>query len=235
MNIGFLSVLHDPLLGSMLRTFIRSGISPSAVFFDEKDVSQKDLNLFLERTEKRFPEISLYKIGDANIPFYFLKNHNSQVCIDLVSNLGIDLLINAGTTRIIKKNLLFSPRIGVLNCHPGLLPYFRGCTCVEWAIYKNEQVGNTVHFMDEGIDTGPIIISEGLFFSKSERYADVRIKVYKNREILLVKAIKKIIADKLTPSKLPPQLEGNYHTVIDEEKMSKVLEKLNLGLYAFQK
>lgn len=53
-----------------------------------------------------------------------------------------------------------------MNCHPGLLPKFRECTCVEWAVYLDEEVGNTVHFMNEKIDEGPIIVQEALHFKK---------------------------------------------------------------------
>ena len=59
----------------------------------------------------------------------------------------IDLLVNAGTPRILKSNLLKAPSIGVINCHPGILPDFRGCTCVEWAIYLDQPIGNTVHLI----------------------------------------------------------------------------------------
>ena len=78
MKIGFLSVLQDPLLGSMLRAFVRSGISPSAVLLDEKDVSPKNLKIFMERTEKRFPEVSLFEVRDVDIPYYFVPNNNCE-------------------------------------------------------------------------------------------------------------------------------------------------------------
>ena len=54
--------------------------------------------------------------------------------------------------------------------------------------------------MDEVIDTGPIVLSEGLRFTKSDKYSDIRIKVYKNREILLVNAVMKIIEEQLSVS-----------------------------------
>ena len=61
------------------------------------------------------------------VPFFFIKNHNSLENIELINKRGIDLLINCGTPRILKATVLKAPKIGVLNCHPGILPdYFIG-------------------------------------------------------------------------------------------------------------
>jgi methionyl-tRNA formyltransferase len=201
---------------------------------DEKDVHPKDAEIHEERTQGKLPPLSLFSFDSLKIPFYFVRNHNAEQTHDIIRTEKIDIIVNAGTPRILKTATLRSPRVGVLNCHPGLLPRYRGCTCVEWAIFNDEQVGNTAHFMSEGIDEGPIILSEGLTFRKTDRYADIRTAVYANACTLLARAAKKIMDENLHPSTLPPQTDGSYWNVIESEKMQQVLEKLDREEYAYQ-
>src|SRR5439155_416003 len=144
-------------------------------------------------------------------------------------------LVNAGTPRILGPEMLGASTVGVVNCHPGLLPRFRGCTCVEWAVYLDEEVGNTVHFMNERIDEGPIVLQEALNFTKNDTYVDVRVKVYEHGHRLLARGVAKIIAENLRPEKLEPQRDGRYWDVIGRDKMDEVLRKLAAGAYAFQR
>ena len=67
-----------------------------------------------------------------------------------------DLIIFTGGN-ILRKPLLQVPRLGVLNVHLGLLPAIRGMSSPEWSLLKNVPVGITIHFMDAGIDTGPVL------------------------------------------------------------------------------
>ena len=233
-RVSLLSTINAPFLGHIIRAFSTSGIPIDSVILDSKLESAKDLAIHEERTRGRFPFVPLHEFEDQYIPVYSVANHSSDVTAELVHRRQIDLLINAGTPRIIKSNVLRSPRIGVLNCHPGLLPNLRGCTCVEWAVYLDEQVGNTVHFMNESIDEGPIVVKEGLVFRKSDTYVDVRVRVYERGLELLTKGVKKIVAEGLTPGSLEPQQEGRYFGVMDQEKMRKVVAKLQRGEYAYQ-
>jgi methionyl-tRNA formyltransferase len=57
----------------------------------------------------------------------------------------------------LRKQLLDVPRLGVLNIHLGLLPEIRGMSSPEWSLLNHVPVGITIHYMDAGIDTGPIL------------------------------------------------------------------------------
>ncbi len=64
---------------------------------------------------------------------------------------------------IVREPVLQIPSMGVLNCHSGLLPKYRGMDVVEWAILESKeepQIGLTLHFMDRGVDTGPILLRQ---------------------------------------------------------------------------
>ena len=234
MRVGLLSTLDAPFLGYIIREFIKLNISISSIILDAKMQDPKDHRIHEERTGSRLPPLPLDRFESLTIPFYFVTSHSSGITEDLVRKLKLDLLVNAGTPRILKPTILNAPTIGIVNCHPGLLPQFRGCTCVEWAIFLDEQIGNTVHFMNEGIDEGPIVLQEGLTFNKCDQYIDVRIKVYEHGNALLAKGVKKIIPEGLTPCNLPPQGKGRYFEVVPPDKMGKVLEKLERGEYAYQ-
>lgn len=68
-------------------------------------------------------------------------------------------VIVIGQTGILRKTLLSIPRLGTLNGHPGVLPDYRGIDSFQWAILNGEpeKVGVTVHWVDTGVDTGPIL------------------------------------------------------------------------------
>ena len=76
----------------------------------------------------------------------------------MISSYNPDLIVFTGGG-IIKESLLKIPKIGILNCHMGILPNYRGLDSTYWALKNNDfnNVGLTTHLMDKGIDTGPII------------------------------------------------------------------------------
>ncbi len=76
------------------------------------------------------------------------------VCIDFLR--GVDLVIYAGGG-IVGKGLLDSVGLGVLNCHGGPLPAVRGMNALEWAILLDEPTSNTLHYMTQKVDQGPIL------------------------------------------------------------------------------
>jgi len=98
----------------------------------------------------------------------FAAQHGSRLhrCLTLndaelessLRELKVDLIIFTGGG-LIRQNILDVAGHGVLNCHMGILPEYRGMDVVEWPLLCGEpdQVGMTVHFMDKGIDTGDIL------------------------------------------------------------------------------
>lgn len=82
-------------------------------------------------------------------------------CIDLLKNAGVDTVVLAGFMRIVKPALLNAFPHRVLNIHPALLPAFPGIHGWTQALeYGAKVAGCTVHFVDTGTDTGPIIVQK---------------------------------------------------------------------------
>ena len=123
----------------------------------------------------------LYPLYDllfsANLKPYHFSSTRDKGFIEELRRIGPDVIVtNAG---IIPPEVIASARIGVLNCHPGILPEFRGCNTVAWAIYTDRPVGMTVHLMEEGIDTGPVLFTR--VSPKFDRRPGESLEVYDRR------------------------------------------------------
>jgi folate-dependent phosphoribosylglycinamide formyltransferase PurN len=81
---------------------------------------------------------------------------DSADAVAAIKALGPDLGIHAGAG-LLRRPLIDAFRLGVLNAHMGLLPAYRGMNVAEWAALEGAPVGCTVHLIDSGIDTGPIL------------------------------------------------------------------------------
>ena len=94
--------------------------------------------------------------GLYSFPVAICDDQNSQNAIAQLRKWSPDLIIFTGGN-ILRQTVLAVPRLGVLNVHLGLLPEIRGMNSPEWSLLKNVPVGITVHYIDAGIDTGPIL------------------------------------------------------------------------------
>lgn len=109
-----------------------------------------------------------------------------------------DLIVSAGFMKIIGPQVLaaFSGRI--INTHPALLPKFPGAHAVADALAAGEKVtGSTIHFVDEGVDTGEVIAQEkvDIEVSDTENTLHERIKVIERK--LLVDVVAKFVSGEL--------------------------------------
>ena len=84
-------------------------------------------------------------------------------CIELLKAAGCDTVVLAGFMRIVKPKLLAAFPLRVLNIHPALLPAFPGIHSWAQALdYGCKVAGVTVHFVDAGTDSGPIIVQKAV-------------------------------------------------------------------------
>jgi len=219
--------VHD--LYNALYQFGLAGIRVDAVVCAKAKQVLSDLTL--QRAGNRFVPRAVEDLGGAFVPFYFVKNHNDHHCHELLEMLQPDLVINLGTPNILRTEALNLPRVGVLNCHPGWLPDYRGCTCVEWAIYNGDPVAATCHFMTEGIDEGPIIVQRVMPVVPGTEYAQIRAEMVDHQAKTMIEGIQRIAAEGLSKASLPSQGEGRYYRVIPDELMSEIKEKTRNGGY----
>ena len=80
----------------------------------------------------------------------------------------IDYLISVQYDKILKKDWLSIPKLDCLNLHFSFLPRLRGCFPTKWAIIDESFSGVTLHSVDQGIDTGPILSQKKVFLDQKE-------------------------------------------------------------------
>lgn len=92
-----------------------------------------------------------------------LEGPAEDLCIELLKAAGVDTVVLAGFMRIVKPKLLAAFPNRVLNIHPALLPAFPGVHGWTQALdYGCKVAGVTVHFVDAGTDSGPIIVQKAV-------------------------------------------------------------------------
>jgi len=133
-------------------------------------------------------------------------------------------IVVLGGARILRKEVIDMPTIGILNAHPGLLPQYRGLDAIEWAILNGDDVGVTVHLVDEGIDTGPIVIKEKLEIQPENRLADLKRRASKLSVQLMADAVDLIAAGRASPQtqreadgRLYSSMPGALHEEVDRK------------------
>tara|TARA_A100000164_G_scaffold377583_1_gene417093 strand:+ start:4320 stop:5489 length:1170 start_codon:yes stop_codon:yes gene_type:complete len=89
-----------------------------------------------------------------------------------------------GGAQLIPDDLILKKKI--INCHCGLTPQVRGLDSLKWAIYFNQPLGNTLHFVDFSIDDGEIIFQEKIDFSKEDSLDDLIDKMYQEEIKMLI-------------------------------------------------
>ena len=102
-----------------------------------------------------------------------------------------DLFLVHSYSMIIKNDILNIPRLGGLNIHASLLPKYRGCNPIEWAIINNEKkTGATLHKLTANLDSGKILLQLKTPIKKHETWRDINKKVsILNEKILKIARI----------------------------------------------
>lgn len=128
---------------------------------------------------------------EANkIPIIQTNKINSKLVYDAVNECNPDICIIAHFERIIKADLLRIPRLGFINLHPSLLPYYRGLAPQHYPIINGEkEVGITVHYVDEGTDTGDIVLQKRYPLSGDAYVAELHSIWMKEYKTIVVEAL----------------------------------------------
>jgi Formyl transferase len=113
------------------------------------------LEQFLEHDGQIFR--NLKEVGKScGFPIEFCGEQNSPSAIACLQKWSPDLIVFTGGN-ILRSAVLSVPRLGVLNVHLGMLPQIRGMSSPEWSLLNGVPLGSTIHYMNGGIDTGPIL------------------------------------------------------------------------------
>jgi phosphoribosylglycinamide formyltransferase 1 len=109
---------------------------------------------------------------------YACKEDYEKEILEELTRVGVEYVVLAGYMRLIGPTLLEAFRGKMVNIHPSLLPEFPGKDAIGQALAaKAAWSGVTVHFVDEGMDTGPIIIQERVKVAENETRDSLQRKI----------------------------------------------------------
>ena len=95
-----------------------------------------------------------------DIPVYQPIKARDKEFVEVLKNLNPDLIVVVAFGQILSKEILDIPRLGCVNVHVSLLPKYRGAAPINWVIINGEKkTGVTTMYMDEGLDTGDMILT----------------------------------------------------------------------------
>ena len=118
---------------------------------------------------------------------------NTPEFIEIAKSYNVDLFVSMSFNQIFKSAVLAVPKFGVINCHAGKLPFYRGRNILNWALINDEKdFGITVHFVDEDIDTGDIIKQNIYPINDLDDYNSILKVAYVECAIILYDTIKEI-------------------------------------------
>ena len=170
LRFAFLVLEEHPYGREMLRILLENGFRPGLIIEESSPVGDEERRKFLIRIAGQpVPATITELIAGLDIPRERVSNHNDATCQQMLEDFDPELLVLGGT-RLIRPHILAIPARGTVNAHPGLLPWLRGSSSVGWAIYNDVAVGSTVHFVEPGIDTGPIVLRRELPVRRGDTY-----------------------------------------------------------------
>jgi folate-dependent phosphoribosylglycinamide formyltransferase PurN len=155
---------------------------------------------------------------------------DSADAVAAIKALGPDLGIHAGAG-LLRRPLIDAFRLGVLNAHMGLLPAYRGMNVAEWAALEGAPVGCTVHLIDTGIDTGPILATQEVAIAGCGSIAALRGAVDRAQLALLGDIVESIVGGRMPEPLAAAEPPGPQYFHMHQD-LAAILEARLLGARA---
>ena len=122
------------------------------------------------------------------------------VFLETFRALAPDLVVVAAFGQILPKEIIHGPRLGCINIHPSLLPKYRGAAPINWALIRGEEkTGVTIMRMDEGVDSGAILLQEKTPIGPGESFGELHDRLANMGAELLIIALAMLQTGTLRP------------------------------------
>ena len=142
-----------------------------------------------DTSDQKLKELS----KNSNIDFIKHQNINSEEFLELVGGYKCDLFVSMSFNQIFKSKIINMTPNGLINCHAGKLPFYRGRNILNWVLINDEsEFGITVHYVDESIDTGDVILQKTYTITDKDTYQTLLNKAYVECANVLYESIKLI-------------------------------------------
>lgn len=155
---------------------------------------------------------------EKNIPI--LQPEKISEIKETLVQLNPDLFCVVAYGKILPKDILDIPKLGSINVHGSLLPKYRGAAPIQWAVLNGEKTtGVTTMYMDEGMDTGDIILKREVEIGDDETTGELWKKLSKIGGEILVETVKQI-----EKGNAPRQKQGSEYTMAPmlKKEMAKI-------------
>lgn len=182
-------------------------------------------------------EVKEYAI-ENNIEVYQPeKLRDNKEIVKILKDINPDVICVVAYGKIIPKEILEIPKYGCVNVHPSLLPKYRGSAPIQWAILNGDkETGVTTMYLDEGMDSGDIILQTETKINKDETSGELWDRLSKIGAELLVETLERI-ENKTAPRTkqnddftLAPMLEKSQAKIDWENKTAQEIKNLVRGL-----
>jgi len=169
-----------------------------------------------------------------NIPVYQpLKLKNNEEMINKIKDLNPDFIVVVAFGQILPKEVLDIPKYACVNLHASLLPKYRGAAPINWCIIDGECIsGNTTMFMDVGLDTGDILLTEEVDLTNSITAGKLHDILMNSGAQLLVKTINGLVNNEIEPIKQDNKV-STYAPKLGKEMAKINWESSNVNIHNF--
>jgi phosphoribosylglycinamide formyltransferase-1 len=164
--------------------------------------SDKGEAIALERASKAGVETAVFPTGE-----YDDRDARDRALADWIESREPDLVVLAGYMQLLSREFVARFRNRVINVHPALLPAFPGIDAVQQAIDHGSKItGVTVHFVDEGVDSGPIIMQRPVPVAPSRDWDETEKAIHATEHALLPETVRMLAAGRVRIDEQNPRL-----------------------------
>jgi methionyl-tRNA formyltransferase len=162
-------------------------------------------------------------------PIATCSDQNSPRAVAQLKQWSPDLAIFTGGN-ILRDQVLNVPRLGVLNSHLAPLPEIRGMSSPEWSLLCGVPLGITIHFMDSGVDTGPILLRREFAGAEGcDSLADLRNKMIAEGVELIAEAVAGLDRGAISAVAQPDREKDRQFFVMHEQLRAVAARRLKKG------
>lgn len=158
---------------------------------------------------------------ERNIPVYQPEKIKEAECVEYLKQYDADMIVVVAFGQILSKEILEITKYGCINVHASLLPKYRGAAPIQWAVIDGEKTtGVTIMQMDEGLDTGDIILKKEVAISTDETGGGLHDKLAEIGTEALIEAIEQIKNG--TATRTPQGETTTHYASMLNKKMGKI-------------
>ncbi|MBQ8041266.1 MAG: methionyl-tRNA formyltransferase [Lachnospiraceae bacterium] len=174
---------------------------------------------------------------EHDLPVFQPEKIKKEESVAVLKQYEADLYVVAAFGQILSREILELPKFGCVNIHASLLPKYRGAAPIQWAVIDGvEKTGITIQQMNEGVDTGDILLQKEYYLAQDETGASLFDRLCDLGSEAIVEAISKIEEGSIVPVK-QDESEATHAKMltksmgeIDFENEAAVIERLVRGL-----